>query len=392
MTPAAIRLAVLQRVCPAYRIALFSSVSRVEGVEMRLFIGEDVPGTMARSAPDLNGVPVTKVRTRFVRFAKRIVPLHVGLVHALRRFEPDVILCEGESHFVGYLQAICYRLLFGRETALMHWCLTTLPGEARRTYGVGELTKAFFRRFFDAFVVYSSYSRERMIESGQASEKIFVATNVGDVSGHLALANSIADSRSGARVRLGLPDRFTVLYVGTMDSSKRPDLMLDLARALPLGDYSFILVGSGDGLAGLRARASSEGIANVYLPGRVTTELASYYRAADVLLVPGRGGIVISEAMAFGLPVVVHQADGTEYDLVLDGATGLRLSAGSCDDFRNAVKWLHDDPERCAEMGAEGRRRLERCWTTANMVDQIIRAARYARTARHSRRRRGRSR
>ena len=123
----------------------------------------------------------------------------------------------------------------------------------------------------------------------------------------------------------------------------------------------------------------------MHLPGRVTTELAWYYRAADVLLIPGRGGIVMSEAMAFGLPVVVHQADGTEYDLVLDGVTGLRLSEGACEDFRKALESLHDDPQRCAEMGAEGRRRLQRCWTTDNMVSQIIRAAGYARAARQSR-------
>ena len=51
MTPQPIRLAVLQRVCPAYRIALFSALSRVDGVEVRLFIGDDVPGTLAWSAP-----------------------------------------------------------------------------------------------------------------------------------------------------------------------------------------------------------------------------------------------------------------------------------------------------------------------------------------------------
>ena len=385
MTPRRIRFAILQRVCPAYRIALFAALSRVDGVEVRLFFGDDVPGTMAWSAPHLGAVPVTRLQTRFVRFGRRILPLHVGLLDALRRFAPDVILCEGESHFLGYLQAIYYRFRYARDTALLHWCLTALPGERSGKYRAGELAKAFLRRYFEAFVVYSSYSRQRLIELGEASEQIFVATNVGDVDRHLALADSIAESKSAARRRLGLPDRFTVLYVGTLGRNKRPDLMLDLARGLPHGDYSFVLVGSGDGLEGLRTRASSDDIGNVYLPGRVTTKLAWYYRAADVLLIPGRGGIVISEAMAFGLPVVVHHADGTEYDLVCDGVTGLRLSEGGSEHFRNALELLHDNLERCAEMGAEGRRRLQRCWTTDNMVRQITRAADYARATRLSR-------
>ncbi len=99
-----IRFAVLQRVCPPYRIGLFAALSRAEGVEVRLFIGDDVRGTMARSAPNLDGVPVMRVQTRFVRSGRRILALHVGLVDALRRVAPDVILCEGESHFLCYLQ------------------------------------------------------------------------------------------------------------------------------------------------------------------------------------------------------------------------------------------------------------------------------------------------
>ena len=41
MTPqeSGLRLAVLQRVCPDYRVALFSALSAAENVEMRLFIG-----------------------------------------------------------------------------------------------------------------------------------------------------------------------------------------------------------------------------------------------------------------------------------------------------------------------------------------------------------------
>lgn len=385
MTGHRIRLAVLQRVCPAYRIALFAALARVGGAEVRLFIGDDVPGTIAWNAPDLAGLPATRMPTRFVRFGKRIMPLHLGLVDALRRFEPDAILCEGESHLLGYLQAVYYRHRYARNTALLHWCLTSLPGERRKKYGAAELVKAFLRRYFEAFVVYSSYSKECLIQAGQPPERVFVATNVGDVGRHLASADSLSVPKSAARRRLGLPDRFTVLYVGTLDPTKRPGLMLDLAWALPRVEYSFVLVGSGACLESLRTRIATARATNVYLPGRVTRELGWYYRAADVLLLPGRGGIVISEAMAFSLPVVVHQADGTEYDLVQDGVTGLRLPDGTCEHFQRALESLHDDPRRCTEMGAEGRRQLESSWTTHNMVRQITRATDYARATRLSR-------
>ena len=96
---------------------------------------------------------------------------------------------------------------------------------------------------------------------------------------------------------------------------------------------------------------------------------------------PGRGGIVISEAMAFGVPVVVHRADGTEYDLVRKGITGVVVSAGAVEDFREALEELRNDPVRCAAMGSASRQLVERRWNTGNMVCQIVRAAEYLRAA-----------
>jgi glycosyltransferase involved in cell wall biosynthesis len=98
--------------------------------------------------------------------------------------------------------------------------------------------------------------------------------------------------------------------------------------------------------------------------------------------VPGRGGIAISEAMAFGLPVIVHEADGTEYDLVMDRVTGIRVSQGDAGSFCEAIGYIADHPDVCFEMGRNSRRLVETRFTTRNMVQQIIHAAHYAKTAR----------
>ena len=91
-------------------------------------IGEDVPNTKIKSGPDLRGINYRKLKTLFLPLNARTLQWHVGLVGELRKFNPDVILCEGESHFVGYLQAIGYKYLFNRRVALMHWCFISLPG------------------------------------------------------------------------------------------------------------------------------------------------------------------------------------------------------------------------------------------------------------------------
>ena len=178
MSDRGMRIAVLQRVCADYRVGLFSALGSVGNVEMRLFIGHDVPGTKVKGVGVCPGVSVTKLETRFIRLGRRILPVHVGLVDELRKFRPTVVLCEGESHFVGYLQAIYYRLRYDRRARLIHWCFISLPGRPKKRWGVAEGVKAYFRRHFSAFLVYSSFSRDRLVELGVDPRKVFVATNV----------------------------------------------------------------------------------------------------------------------------------------------------------------------------------------------------------------------
>lgn len=381
MSNKVIRLAILQRICPSYRVSLFKELSVAEGIEVLLFIGSDIPYSKVKSATDLSGIGFMKIRTRFIKFGSRILPWHIGLIDELRKFKPDVILCEGESHFLGYLQAIFYRYLYNKHVALIHWCFISLPGESERLRTIPFLIKKYFRKYFDAFLLYSSYSKKRLLELGESGDKAFVATNVGDVRKYINLSEILEESACEARIKLNLPERFTVLYTGTLDENKRPGIMLDLAKECDRERFNFVLLGSGPMLDDLRKRATCENLSNVYLPGRIVGELPLYFRAANVLLIPGRGGIVISEAMSFGLPVIVHQADGTEYDLIQNEVTGFLLPTGSVYDFKNAIEFLYNNPSICANMGLMGKQLVESSFTTVNMVNQIICAAKYAKNA-----------
>lgn len=373
-----IKLVVLQRVCPGYRTALFKKLSEHPLMQTTLLIGEDVPNSKVKSTKNLEGINYRKMQSHFLKIGHRTFTWHVGLVNHLKAINPDVILCEGESHFIGYLQAIFYKLFHNPRTALIHWCFTSIPGEPVIKPGLGSKAKALFRKYFDAFLLYSSYSKDRLLELGVKPEKAFVATNVGDVEKFKAISDSLPDDPAKARRKLGLPERFTVLYTGTLDPNKRPELMLDLAKKLDSERFSFVLLGSGVLLGPLRKRAEAERLTNVFLPGRVEDDLSLYYRAADTLLIPGRGGIVISEAMCFGLPVIVHQADGTEYDLIRDGQTGIRLENGNLEDFHGALSFLEQNRDLCSAMQRNSRQLVDDQFTTNNMVAQIFNAARFA--------------
>lgn len=365
-----IRLAILQRVCTGYRLGLFMKLAALPGFKVRLFLGDDVPATKVRSTADLSAIDHVRCPTRFFSLRGHAMPWHRGLRAQLARFEPDVILCEGESNLLNYLQAIWFRR-FHPSTKLIHWSLGGLPGVPVRPSSASGRIKRFLQKHFDGFLAYSSFGKESLVALGHDDAKIFVATNVADTSAHMASAASLALSPSEAREKLGLPNRFTVLYAGAMDANKRPDALLDVARDSGPDDYNMVLLGGGAMLDSLRDRVARDGLENVYLPGRVSEELPLYYRASDAMLMPGRGGMVISEAMAWSIPVVVHQADGTEFDLVVDGETGIRLKDGSVSAIRTGLDTLRNLRDQGKSLGEAGFVRLNEQFLMEHMVSDI---------------------
>jgi len=375
-------LAVLQRVCTSYRVHLFESLGRIPGLQLRLFVGEDIHGTKVRNATDFKGLDVVQLPTRQWGFGKRVLVHHSSLQKRLEEFQPDGIVCEGESNILNAVEAISFRRRHPM-VGMVHWSLGGLPGVQQTVTGVRGAARTLFRRQFDSFVTYSSYGQRVLQEQGFPAEIIFVATNVSDTRHHLQQAETINLSRSEARVRLALPDQFTVIYVGSLDSNKRIDVLIEAASRLGDEAINIVVCGGGAALLDLKKLAETCHARNIHFTGRVSTELPLYYKASDALILPGRGGMVISEAMAFGLPVIVYQADGTEYDLVQDQVTGIRMERGDPEDIRKAILRLKSNPGWSEEMGRNGQSLVRERFTPENMAKQIMVAVECA----HERRR-----
>lgn len=375
--PSPIRIAILQRVLPTYRLGLFQILNNSFACKIRLFIGADVPNSKVRSAADFGSLDVIKTPTRFFKLGSWQLTDHRGLVDALTIFKPDAILCEGESNILSYLKAFWYRRSHP-ETALIHWSLGGLPGSPI-TSPLKRSIKRYLLSKFDTFVVYSSYGRDELIKFGCPNNRIHVAVNVSDTKRHLSSFRNLVLTKEQARQELCLPMEFTVLYAGALDDDKRLEMLITALADSSAPPCNLIILGDGPLINKLKSMASELGLHHTYFPGRVSWELmAKYYRAGDVFVLPGRGGMVMSEAMAHGLPVIVHQADGTEFDLVQDGVTGYRIDSGSPKDICAAIKKLWNAPEEAAAMGAAGQKSVEQNYTLDSMVQAIQAAANQA--------------
>jgi glycosyltransferase involved in cell wall biosynthesis len=105
------------------------------------------------------------------------------------------------------------------------------------------------------------------------------------------------------------------------------------------------------------------GIDGVEVLGVVSdrAELARLYANAEVFCLPSRYepyGFSISEAMAYGLPVVTTRVGGL-HEVVTHGETGLLVEPGHSGQLAQALLQLVGQPDTLARMGAAGRRRVE---------------------------------
>ena len=109
------------------------------------------------------------------------------------------------------------------------------------------------------------------------------------------------------------------------------------------------------------------------------------YANADVLFFPTKyvletQGMVVVEAMAFGLPVVSSNWRGPK-DVVIDGRTGILCESGSVAAYADALAELQRDSGKRIAMGLAGRKRYEECYTEElyiqrwmNLLEEIERA------------------
>ncbi len=164
--------------------------------------------------------------------------------------------------------------------------------------------------------------------------------------------------RPQARRALGLPlDGRLLLFVGRIQPLKCADAAIEtLAELRERGGepYRLVVVGGPSGphgeksLQGLHDAADARGVReHVHFVAPQPHELlSSYYRAADVCIVPSRSesfGLVALEAAACGTPVVASAVGGLT-TLVDHGHTGYLVDDPDPVAYADAVRKVFDEP------------------------------------------------
>jgi glycosyltransferase involved in cell wall biosynthesis len=356
------RIAILTEIIAPYRIPVFNALARHPGIDLHVIF-------LAETDEKLREWEIYKDEIRFSyevlaswrwRAGRHNLLLNRGLRSSLKRFNPRVILCGGYNYVASW-----EALWWARRNDVEFVLWSESNGEdARRGRPWTEMLKRYFLRHCDRFVVPGKASLRYLTSLECAESAIVTAPNAVDNELFAARAAGARAHAAEFRERLGLPTRF-ILFVGRVVEEKGVfDLLEAYAKLESELRSQVALVYAGDGAS----RRELEQLAGRVKPGTVCfpgfaqrDDLGGFYGLAEMLVLPTHSdpwGLVVNEAMACGLPIIVTSVAGCAADLVEDGWNGYVVPPRDVDGLGTAIDAILRDSQLRNEMGAHSEERI----------------------------------
>jgi glycogen(starch) synthase len=191
-------------------------------------------------------------------------------------------------------------------------------------------------------------------------------------------------------------DRLRILFVGRLERRKGVDVLLDAAAQLlpDRPEVELVMVGKDTENTEIgetyreafeRRVGDAEWGRRVTFTGAVSdAELFQHYADCDVFVAPSRYesfGLILTEAMAFGKPVVGCRAGGMQ-EVVDEGTSGLLAEPGDADSLAAELFRLIDEPALRERLGSAARTAFEQRFARPVAVERILTA--YREVAEHA--------
>lgn len=278
----------------------------------------------------------------------------------LDHLDPDVVLINSYSH--------------ADARASMAWCrhhrrgavviMSTTEQDVARTAWKERMKQVLIRQF-DAALAAGSRQHDYLTRLGLASERIFFTSNAVDNAFFRNGANAARHDPQSWRHLPGLADP-TPFFLTSNRFVERKNLDGLLGayaryRNATAKPWRLVLLGDGAERPKLEAFVAKHSIGGVTFCGfRQIEELPPYYGLASAFVHPtwlDQWGLVINEAMAAGLPVLVSDRSGCAPDLVHEGENGFTFDPADPDALPRLLTQLTTLPE--AERNEMGLRSQE---------------------------------
>jgi glycosyltransferase involved in cell wall biosynthesis len=292
------------------------------------------------------------------------------VVSAIARGRYDVVWLHGYNHPTSVLAAVGARiagarLMIREDQTLLH------PRAWWKRAAKTVVLPALFSQMTGLYV--GTESRRYLAHYGIPARRLVWAPHCVDNRRFREQADLLREDRPAVRARFGITDDApVVLFCGKLIAKKQPLALVEaFERVRRERPCWLLLAGDGAQRPEIDALVRRRRIPGVLTPGFLNqTELPAAYGAADMLVLPSvlheTWGLVVNEAMNFGLPLVVSDKVGCARDLVRPGWNGFVVPHQDLGALSLAIETLVTEPETRAQFGRRSRAlvddySLERC-------------------------------
>jgi glycosyltransferase involved in cell wall biosynthesis len=334
-----------------YRYATFRHLSENPSLTICIYVSMPLEASSDLAISHLHlERPLTlnvSKRTRHVEAGtrqKELVPLPIGLIWSLVGFRPNVIV----SGDFGPRSLLCWVVARVLGARFLIWS-EEIQSSARGRSALQRALRRVLLPRADGFLAWGEPARDYLLSHGVEVGRISAVPQSIDLDDWNRLRPQ--QSRSSLRTELGL-STITFLLVGRLVERKGFDRFLKAWSALPSSLASratALIVGAGELESELPALSLRLGARNVVFKGNLSSsELARYYTACDVFVFPSLEdvwGMVVNEALLFGLPVLGSIHAGAVQQLVHDKDTGQVFDPNDIPEFTRLLeRWIQQTP------------------------------------------------
>jgi len=363
------KIAILQRVPTPYRNPLFERIATHPSMELHVYF-------TASSRKDKGWISEhsSKFNCKSLPWFPLSSYINPSIIPELVRNNYNAIIAGGYYPFTNQVAFILSKI---KNTPFILWSASTIY-EASFLRKIAYPVIKLIVKHSDAFIACSSRSKEYLISLGAHPGKISIAPNAIDVDFFKAQSLKHEPQKENLKSQLKIEEKKLILYVGRLVESKGLKYLMEAYRDLKKekNDVDLMIIGDGPQRDELVSLCQQEQIKDVHLLGFIPNEqLPLYYSIADVFVFPSTRdafGMVVLEAMACGLPIVITNRAGASADVVKHGVNGYITGDRNAGQLYEAIKGILSDSEIEKSMGEQSQKIIEEGFTLEQAVQGFI--------------------
>ena len=228
---------------------------------------------------------------------------------------------------------------------------------------IGRVIENFTYRNADKIIVISQDFKRNIMAKGVPEEKIEVIYNWVDENAIIP----VKDEENELFEEFGISwEKFRVVYAGNLGNAQNIEIIVEAAKRLKdKGNIEFVIFGTGGLEDEIKAAKEKNQLDNLkILPLQPYERVAKVYGLGNMCIVackPGLGGAAMPSKtwsiMSSGRAVLANFDEGELKEIVEGGpsTSSVFTKAGDLEGFVAAIEELSQHPEKCVEMGRNGR-------------------------------------